>query len=62
MKQAVPAPTCGCRDPPEGTRGRSPTQGFPSPGFQSWAEKEFPQNLTVKFSGDSSRLGEKEGN
>lgn len=51
---------CGCRGTSEGTRGPSPMQGPPSSGFQSW-EKESPQNLTIKFSGDSNCEGESEG-
>lgn len=48
------------RGPPDGERGPSITQGLPSPESQL-REEEFPQNMTVKISGDYGHLGEMEG-
>lgn len=48
-----------CRGPLEGERGPIPTQGLLSLGFQS-QEEEFPQNLTIKLSGECGCLGERE--
>lgn len=48
------------RGPPEGSRGPSPTEGLPSPGFLC-LEEEFPQNVTVKIGEDSKRSDESEG-
>ena len=41
-------------------RGLNPTQALPRLEFKS-QEKEFPQNMTVRTSGDSGSLNEKEG-
>lgn len=48
------------RGPPKGAKDLNLIQRLPSPGF-SYQEEEFPQNLTVKISGDSDHLGEKKG-